>query len=261
MKQMKIAKEKPLYGFGTHRLKGDVCYKSVLLALKKGYNLIDTAEKYENSIQIGNAIRKSHRRRDSFKIIHKLTDVAEFDRSKEETFNKVDRFLSELGTSYIDILLMHGPAPRYHEHPEIFMEGNIRVWEAMYELKQNQILKSIGVSNFNKQQIMYLIEATGIIPEYLEVEYNVLNYKQVEELKKWTDRMGIQIIGYSPLAAGNISMLGDIDEYEEYVQNHPISSTEYALRFCLSNDVIPIPRSSNPKRIKENLKNLKKGKL
>ena len=259
---MKKNKNEVLYGFGTHRLKGIECYKSVLYALKAGYNLIDTAEKYYNDVEIGRAIKKSRKKRENIKVIHKLTDVLEFNRTKDETYKKVTQYLKNLQLGYIDILLMHGPSPRYHEQPEIFKEGNIQVWEAMAELKAMGLVKSIGVSNFNKEQIMYLIEATGIIPEYLEVEFNVINYKEANVLKTWTDRMGIKTIAYSPIAAGGIEAISKTPEYEKvHNANVEITPGEFALRFCLKNNTIPIPRSSNPKRIKLNLRYLKKGAI
>jgi diketogulonate reductase-like aldo/keto reductase len=260
---MKRSKVKPLYGFGTHRLKGDACYKSALFALRKGYNLIDTAEKYNNSVEIGKAIKKSRKKRTSFKIVHKLTDVLEFTRTSKETNLKVQKYMYDLQVDYIDILLMHGPSPRYHETPEIFKEGNIRVWEEMFRLRQKGYLKAIGVSNFNKEQIMYLIEATGIIPEYLEIEYNVLNWHEAIMLREWSDRMGIKVISYSPLLAGKLAKVTIDPDYLKYSKTkvEVITEAEYCLRFCLTHGVIPLPRSSNKNRIKENLKSLKKGKL
>ncbi len=260
---MKRNKVKPVYGFGTHRLKGDECYKAVLFALKKGYNLFDTAEKYFNGTDIGRAMEKSRRKRESYQIVHKLTDVDEFTRTTKETKGKVNRYLEELGTEYIDILLMHGPAPRYHETPEDYKDGNIVVWETMYQLKLEGKLKAVGVSNFNKEQMMYLIDATGVVPEYLEVQFNVLNVEEVVELKGWTDRMGIQIIGYSPLAEGKMVDIIQDNDYTNFTieQEIPMLPAEYALRFCITNGVIPIPRSSNKNRIKQNLKSMKKGSL
>jgi len=259
-------KDKPLYGYGTHRLKGELCYKSVLYALRQGYNLIDTAEKYFNGAEIGRAIKASGRKRSSIKIVHKLTDVLDFPRTHNATVDKVEQYLKELDVQYIDILLMHGPSPRYHENPEIFIDGNIEVWNSMIEMKELKLLNAIGVSNFHKHQIMYLIEATGVVPDYLEIQYNPINYKEMLELKQWCDNMGIRVIGYSPLAEGNIEQIAKTNEYHEvrteYGQKHEyIKPDEFALRFCLTHNVIPIPRSSNTRRIKSNLKCLKKGKL
>lgn len=252
-----------IYGFGTHRLKDEVCIDAVTTALKAGYNLIDTAEKYYNGKEIGIAIKKSKRSRESFMLVHKLTDVLEFSRTKEETFVKVYGYLNELGVDYIDILLMHGPSPRYHPFPENFKAGNILVWRAMNEMKRVDRIKATGVSNFNKEQIMYLIEATGCIPDYIEVEFNVINSeKMYNELIRWCQNMGIKVIAYSPIVAGATDAIISSDEYQNYVKDNPETTpAEYALRFCLTYDTIPIPRSSNPEHILNNLNYLKKGKL
>lgn len=248
---------KKLYGFGTHRLKGEACILAVTAALKCGYNLIDTAEKYNNSVEIGQAIKLSKKKRNKITIVHKLTDVDEFSRTQTETLQKVEMYLKELDTDYLDILLMHGPSPRYHTNPEQYRSGNIEVYKAMIKMKKAGILKAIGISNYNKEQIMYLIEATGVIPDYLEVEYNVLNAYQIKDFKTWLDTIGIKVIGYSPLAEGRLN------EIRDYMVKNGIkvkkNVAEYALRFCISEDVIPIPRSSNKHRIKQNLKSLKKG--
>lgn len=263
-KLLKRKRDKNVYGFGTHRLKGKECVAAVTKALKVGYNFIDTAEKYYNSVEIGEAIKKSKRKRETFQIVHKLTDVLEFSRTKDETFSKVRRYLQELDTNYIDVLLMHGPSPRYHKQPEIFKDGNIEVWKAMIDLKRLGLVKSIGVSNYNKEQIMYLIEATGIVPDYIEIEYNVINHAEVREFKEWLQNMKIQIIGYSPLGAGNIEALAQSEAYQEYLKQvpksiEPYSPVHFALRFCIQQKVIPIPRSSKPSRIKQNYKILKQG--
>lgn len=249
-----------LYGFGTHRLKDEECVKAVTRALKYGYNLIDTAEKYNNSKEIGLAIKKSKRDRNSFMIVHKLTDVLEFSRTKEETFSKVRGYLKELDTHYLDVLLMHGPSPRYHEEPELFKEGNIVVWKAMIDLKNMGVVKEIGVSNFNKEQIMYLIDATGVAPDYSEVEFNVLNYDEVKAFKAWTDNLKIKTIAYSPLAAGRLHEISNNYLYLNQLKYLPnLTAAEFALHFNIQQGVISIPRSSNKARIKDNLTILKAG--
>lgn len=256
---MNIFQGSSLYGFGTHRLKDDIAYESVKYALKQGYNLIDTAEKYYNSVEIGKAIKDSGVDRNNIAIVHKLTDVLEFSRTEEETRSKVNQYLNELDTNYIDILLMHGPSPRYHKAPELFVAGNIEVWNTFIKLKREGVLRAIGVSNFHKHQIMYLIAATGVQPDFIEVEFNPINYHETIDLIKWSHSMGIRVIGYSPLGAGNIDLIAESDFYKDY--GSLLSPVEFALRFSLTHLVIPIPRSSHPTRIKENLEYLKKGLL
>jgi len=251
-----------IYGFGTHRLKGEECFKAVTYALKAGYNLIDTAEKYNNSLEIGKAIKASRVKREDIIIVHKLTDVLEFSRTQAETCEKIYGYLNELDTNYIDILLMHGPSPRYHPNPEEFRKSNLEVWKAMHSMKDRGRVRSIGVSNFHKHQIMYLIEETGFIPDYLEIEFNVGNVEQMVSLVDWCRNMGIKVIAYSPIAAGDIKLIENSVEYKNYYAEHPdVTPAEYALRFCLLYNTIPIPRSSNPEHIFLNLKYLKKGAL
>lgn len=258
---LNMIRNKKLYGFGTHRLKGQECIDAVTHALNSGYNLIDTAEKYYNGAEIGIAIKNSRKRRSKITIVHKLTDVLEFPRTAEATRDKVSGYLKELDTDYIDVLLMHGPSPRYHKNPEIFKEGNIRVWRAMYELKCEGVLKAIGVSNYNIEQMVYLIEAVGVVPDYLEVEYNIGNWHEMEQMRRWCERMGITIIGYSPLLAGELSHVLNDEDYKIRLaySSEDMSEPEYCLRFCITQGVVPIPRSSNKGRIKQNLKSLKKG--
>lgn len=249
-----------IYGFGTHRLKGEECFNAVSYALKIGYNLIDTAEKYNNSEAIGLAIHDSGVKREDIMIIHKLTDVDEFPRTRFATFQKVEGYLNELDTPYIDILLMHGPSPRYHPNPFVYREGNIRVWEAMHLLKNLGKIKAIGVSNFHKDQIMYLIEETGHIPDYVEVEFNIKNFREMFPLVTWCQKMGIKVIAYSPIVAGDLELIEKNSFYQDKKIEWPgLTPAEFALRFCLNYDTIPIPRSSRPENIKANLEALKKG--
>jgi len=251
-----------IYGFGTHRLKGEECLKSVIYALKLGYNLIDTAEKYNNSLEIGKAIKHSRVKREDIMIVHKLTDIIEFSRTRQETISKVYGYLQELEMDYLDVLLMHGPSPRYHSNPEEFKKGNIEVWKTMQYLKELGRVKSIGVSNFHKYQIMYLIEETGYVPDYIEIEFNVGNSSNTYPLVEWCHNMGIKVIAYSPIVAGDIKIIEADDSFENYKKmKGEITPAEYALRLCLLYNTIPIPRSSNPEHIVENLEYLKKGAL
>lgn len=251
-----------IYGFGTHRLKGEECIKAVTFALKSGYNFIDTAEKYNNSVEIGQAIKKSKVKRGDIAIVHKLTDVLEFSRTQADTLDKIYGYMIELDTSYIDILLMHGPSPRYHPEPELFKKGNIEVWKTMNAMKSRGRVTAIGVSNFHKYQIMYLIEETGIVPDYIEIEFNVGNVEQMLPLIDWCRNMKIKVIAYSPIVAGDIMMIKNSVEYKQYLQDHPeVTPVEYALRFCLLYNTIPIPRSSKPEHILSNLEYLKRGSL
>lgn len=251
-----------IYGFGTHRLKGDECINAVTHALRVGYNLIDTAEKYNNSIEIGKAIKKSKVKREDIMIVHKLTDVLEFSRTQAETCDKIYGYLQDLDTNYLDVILMHGPSPRYHAEPELFKAGNIEVWKAMNAMKNRGRVRAIGVSNFHKYQIMYLIEETGIIPDYIEIEFNVGNAEQMVSLLDWCHNMKIKVIAYSPIVAGDIKLITESIEYKQYLQDHPeVTPVEYALRFCLLYNTIPIPRSSKPEHILSNLMYLKRGSL
>jgi len=130
--------------------------KELSSAIKLGYRLIDTAIYYRNEAVIGKAVRESNIDRSEFFITSKIPEKKEFIETDESVKYHVEQSLKALDIGYIDLYLMHFPLETNQE--------NLRVWRVLEEFVKRGLIKSIGVSNFNEDQLAYLIKHASIKP-------------------------------------------------------------------------------------------------
>ena len=155
----------PALGTGTNTFgkegnvfMGDITYdtKELQSAIALGYRLIDTAIYYRNEAVIGKAVKESGINRSEFFITSKIPEKPEFSGSDELVRQYVDASLAALDIGYIDLYLIHFPLESDQE--------NLRVWRVLEEYVDQGLLQSIGVSNFNEEQLGYIIEHARIKP-------------------------------------------------------------------------------------------------
>lgn len=125
----------------------------------------------------------------------------------------------------------------------------------MEKCQEKGLTKSIGVSNFNSQQLDRLLKVAKIKPVVNQVEVNVnLNQKKLIEFCKERD---IVITGYCPLSKGEVARF-DIPppildpKVIEIAKKHKKTPAQVILNYLISLGISVIPKSSNPKRINEN---------
>jgi diketogulonate reductase-like aldo/keto reductase len=228
--------EIPQIGFGTSGL-GDNAGQIIAAALNVGYRHIDTAWKYGSERGVGEGMRASGLRREEIflttKVSHEYLRTADFERSTEES-------LKNLGVDYVDLLLIHWP------NPEIPLPEPVA---ALAKMKRIGLTRHIGVANF---PVAMLDEAVRLCPEPLvtdQVEYHP--YLDQTKLLAACRRHGIVLTAYCPLGRGrliNDPVVGEI------ARSRGKTVAQIALRWLVQQDgVVPIPRSSNPMRMAENL--------
>jgi diketogulonate reductase-like aldo/keto reductase len=228
--------EIPQIGFGTSSL-GDKAGEIVAAALKLGYRHIDTAWKYGTERGVGEGIRASGLRREEIflttKVSHEYLRAGDFERLTEESLNT-------LGVDYVDLLLIHWP------NPEIPLPEPVA---ALAKMKRIGLTRHIGVANF---PVALLDEAVRLCPEPLvtdQVEYHP--YLDQSKLLAACRRHGVVLTAYCPLGRGrliNDPVIGEI------ARARGKTVAQIALRWLVQQDgVVPIPRSSNPARMAENL--------
>lgn len=178
----------PMAGIGTFLLSPDEAEASVLAALEDGYRLIDTANAYVNEKAVGRAMKKSGLKREEIFLETKLWP------SFYENVDAVDKTLERLGTDYIDLLLIHQPAGNY--------VAGYRQMEKAY--KEGKV-KSIGLSNFNQEQIEEILDLCEVKPAVLQTE--VHPYFQEQELKQFLSQEGMVIQAWYPLGHGDKALL------------------------------------------------------
>ena len=224
----------PLLGFGTWQIKdGKTAYNAVLCALKSGYRHIDTAKFYGNEVSVGKAIRDSGISRKEIFVTTKLwpTDALRI----EKTFNTS---LKKLNIGYIDLYLIHWPAPGLVKKTWIRLEN-------IY--KNSGKVKAIGVSNHSVRQIKSILSIATIKPAVNQIKCSPYNYNST--MHKFCKENGIVMEAYSPLTRGNYL---DDAKLVTIAEKYNKSPAQILLRWCIQKDIVTIPKSVHEKRIVEN---------
>uniref|UniRef100_A0A0X3PHB8 1,5-anhydro-D-fructose reductase n=2 Tax=Schistocephalus solidus TaxID=70667 RepID=A0A0X3PHB8_SCHSO len=256
----------PQVGLGTFMAAPNEVENAVLAAIDTGYRHIDCAHIYGNECEVGKALKTrlddgTIKREDVFitsKLwcnAHRLKDVRP---ACEESLRK-------LGLEYLDLYLVHWPVsfnikegrnfsrddPDVLEYEQVPLE---ETWKGMENLVEAGLVRSIGVSNFNKSQIDRILAICKIPPavNQIEVSVNWLNEKMVE----FAHSKGIQITAYAPF--GSPGVMADAPPLleEEFVKKiasaHGKTPAQVLIRHAIQRNLIVIPKSKNVKRIEAN---------
>ncbi len=208
---------------------------AVITALENGYRLIDTAAAYRNEDGVGRAIKRSGVPR---KDIFLTTKVWNSDQGYEETLAAFERSLQLLQTDYVDLYLVHWPvAGKYKE-----------TWRALEKLYKEGKAKAIGVSNFQIHHLQDLMATAEIKPMVNQVEMHP--YLQQKELQEFSKLHHIQLQAWRPIMMGEVNHLPAIRSIAEKLGKSPVQVT---LRWLVQKEVIVIPKSVKPNRIKDNI--------
>lgn len=146
------------YGKENKDFYGKITYdtKELRSAIDLGYRLIDTAIMYRNEAVIGKAVKESNVDRKDFFITSKIPGEDKYTKTDDLVSHHIEQSLKELDMEYIDLYLIHFPLATN--------EDNLRVWRVLETYVDKGYLKSIGVSNFNEEQLDYLLQHARIKP-------------------------------------------------------------------------------------------------
>jgi 2,5-diketo-D-gluconate reductase B len=227
--------EIPRLGFGTFLLDGDEAERSVRVALESGYRHIDTAQGYRNEAEVGRAIATSEVDRDEVFVTTKLkpsnAKAADVRRSTEES-------LRALGTDRVELLLLHWPA----EHVAPLEETLV----AMTAVRDAELARSIGVSNFPSAMLERAYELAPIVTDQVE-HHPFLSVAPIEQV---LHEHGGFLTAYSPIAKGEVASDPTLTEIGA---THGVGAIQVTLRWMLQRPaVVAIPKSGTPERIRAN---------
>ncbi|XP_063438763.1 glyoxal reductase-like [Mytilus trossulus] len=226
----------PLFGLGVWRATpgpGGQTEQAVEFALQKGYRMIDTAEMYENEADVGRELKKSGLNREDVFIVTKLSENG-YDRCKKifkESLEKLD-------VPCIDLYLVHSPK-----------SGKIiETYKAMLELKEQGLIRSVGVSNFGIQHLEG-IKSHGLpVPSVNQIELHP--WQQKPDIVKYCRDNNIAVMGYAPLVKGQRF---DDETLCEIAKRNNKSPAQVLIRWSLQHGFITIPKSVHSDRIEENM--------
>ena len=211
--------------------------ETVALALDMGYRLIDTAENYENERGVGEGIRRAGVARGELFVTTKFNRKWH---SVEGARQACEASLERLGLDYIDLFLVHWPNPDQGRYVEAF--------EGLVKLQEAGLVRAIGTSNFKPAHLQQLFDR-GLCPQVNQIHLDPWHARsdhiEVHEAR------GIVTESWSPLGRAN-AMLAD-PAILDVARRHGRTPAQVILRWHTQLGYVPIPKSSNPKRLAENL--------
>lgn len=225
----------PWFGLGVYKVEeGPEVITSVKAALENGYIHIDTATLYQNEKGVGQAIKESGIPREQLFITSKVWND---DQGYQSTLKAYETSLANLGIDYLDLYLIHWP-----------VRGKFKdTWRAMETLYKEGRVRAIGVSNFHIHHLKDLLSSAEIKPMVDQIEYHP--HLTQPELHEFCKEEGIQLQAWSPLKRGTLL---DEPTILEIGKKYGKTAAQVILRWDLQNEVVTIPKSIKPHRIKEN---------
>ena len=251
----------PSIGIGTAYMNSDIS-EIIYSSIRDGTRLIDTAAVYGSEQGVGKCIKKAIKegiiKREDLFVTTKLSIYDMINPEKG-----IKNSLKNLDLDYIDLYLIHWPKffDYDKEGKKIHLAPLHKTWPLMESFIEKGYTKHIGVSNFNVQSLLNLLSFCKIKPLVNQIEFHPYLFQK--NLVDFCRKENIILFEYNPLVKGcycaditpeekDRNLLGEkliIDLSKKYNK----SVGQIVLNWCISREVIPIPMTSNPHRMKENL--------
>lgn len=232
----------PCVGLGTWQSPDDTAKNAVLSALSLGYRLIDTAAAYGNERGVGAGIAQSGLAREEIFVTSKLRNAAHGYKATLEAFEGT---MERLGLEYLDLYLIHWPNPvQFRTHWE---ESTAGTWAAFEKLYQAGKIRAIGVSNFMPHHIETLMKTATVKPMVNQLK--LCPGITQPQIVKYCKEHGILVEAYSPFGTGTV--FGN-ETMKTLAAKYGKSIGQICLKWSLQMGFLPLPKSANPMRIKEN---------
>lgn len=228
----------PQLGFGVFQVPPDETRAAVDTAIQIGYRHFDTAQMYRNEKGVGEAVAGSGLDRSEFFLTSKLSNAAHRPDDARRAFEGT---LTELGTDYIDLFLIHWPLPT------LYGGDFVQTWRALEEFYRSGRARSIGVSNFAPHMLRRLRAETEIRPAVNQIEIHP--YFTNEETRTYDIDNEIANEAYSPIAQGEVLTDPAIDTVARAVGKTP---AQVVLRWHIQRGDIIFPKSKTEARVREN---------
>lgn len=269
----------PAVGLGTWQAKPEEIESIVNAALECGYRHIDTATNYNNEDAIGKALKRWFEKGGTREELFITTKLPHFGNRPSDVERFIKLSLEKLGLDYLDMYLIHMPfafkldentcTAATNEDGSYILDLDtdpVSVWKEMEKQVKSGRTRSIGLSNFNEEQISTIWENAQIKPSNLQIELHA--YMQQTPIRELCKKHNIVVTGYSPLGSPGAKTHFQtkynyaLDKFPDLL-NHPIiqniaaehkkTTAQVLLRHLLQLGVVIIPKSTSSERIKSNI--------
>lgn len=232
---------KLLFGTGVSSAKDIYTMEQVInSALEGGIVGFDTAPSYKSEVLLSAVLHKIFSKKEIMRedvFIQTKIDAWQMVEGKDNVKKHAKSALCAMTLEYFDSLLVHWPIPDNLED----------TWQALIELKEEGIVKHIGICNVRERQLNILLRQE-YIPEIVQIERNpLLNLNKEVELCL---KNGVAVQAYSPLCKMH-PLIANSKCLEDLAMKHSKSIGQIVLRWQLDTGVAPIFTSKNPSRVKE----------
>ncbi|MBQ4532046.1 MAG: aldo/keto reductase [Alistipes sp.] len=236
----------PILGFGTWPLKGNDLKIAFKYSYEEGCRLYDTANRYANEWDLGDAIREFNVNKDELFITSKI-DAIRFNGNKRFLYlnaKSVKRAYKEsckrLGTDRIDLYLLHSPFKNY-----------IKAYGQLLELYNRGLVRAIGVCNCDVVHLELIKQTYGVYPMINQIELHLLN--QQKRVVQYCQEHNIQVQAFSPFTKGEMfKELFNNDKLLSIAKTHNKSVAQIIIRWIIQRDIVVIPSSSSKAHIEDN---------
>ncbi|KAL4497010.1 hypothetical protein ABPG72_002166 [Tetrahymena utriculariae] len=242
----------PLFGLGTYESNNkEIMTNLIKKALDNGYRLIDTSKIYQNENMIGSALKEifnegKYKRSDIF-VVTKIIPL-----KQQNTEEAVRGCLQDLQLEYVDLLLLHWSFVPPGDNLQFNHKPVHTQWKELEDVYNKGLTKSIGVSNFKTQGLIDLLSYSKVKPVVNQIEVHVFN--QQKRLVEYCQKIGIQIMAYSPMA--KYDKIVNNETLKKIAEKHKVSVAQILLQYLLQKRIIVIPKTEKPERLQENYKSL-----
>jgi 2,5-diketo-D-gluconate reductase A len=229
----------PQLGLGVFKVEDDECARVVSDALEAGYRHIDTAMIYRNEAAVGRAIAASGIPRDELFVTTKLWNSDQGSNTARAAF---ETSLELLGLDYVDLYLIHWPAPLRDQYVES--------WAVLEQLHHEGLAHSIGVSNFQPEHLQRILDSGSVVPAINQVELHPAF--QQRTLRAFQEPLGIITEAWGPLGQGKYEV-SELPGLAELAARHDRSMQQIILRWHIQEGVVVFPKTVRKERLIENL--------
>lgn len=225
----------PMLGLGTFGMKEENISYAVAAAKEAGIRFFDTSPNYNVDISLGQAFKQAGLRREEIIIVEKVDNPDQL----QPIRISLENCLKRLDTDYIDLYLIHWPFPgRY-----------VDTWKQMEQFCREGIVKSLGVCNFMPHHLAPLLKKADIVPSVNQIELHPL-FTQKDTVE-YCRRNGIAVMAYTPLGRMNPALINN-PLIDSLARKYGKTVPQIILRWDIQSNVIVIPKSESPVRIREN---------